>query len=217
MNMTVVLGLHKFSLQAIIDHHGPSMYSGHYTASIKCCKRTFYCKVTEFEILDTKYSSTAYVVMYTLIIWCFRTRSGGCEFWLLPWRWHILSIQLNAGRGISAETCVLDDVFPPDDLGFGLCTPFIIYIPHIIATFLLIKINSFKKHRYQKLVWPCWCIRWFDTVWFQLCFQLYGPVFSMLWCGYRYLWHCTLLSITASPYSLQDWFSSVRCSSVECH
>ena len=30
MDMTVVLGLHKFSLQATIDHHGPSMYSGLY-------------------------------------------------------------------------------------------------------------------------------------------------------------------------------------------
>ena len=39
MDMTVVLGLHKFSLQATIDHHGPSMYSGHYTASINSCKR----------------------------------------------------------------------------------------------------------------------------------------------------------------------------------
>ena len=29
MDMTVVLGLHKCSLQATIDHHGPSMYSGH--------------------------------------------------------------------------------------------------------------------------------------------------------------------------------------------
>ena len=38
MDMTVVLGHHKFSLQATIDHHGPSMYSGHYTASINFCK-----------------------------------------------------------------------------------------------------------------------------------------------------------------------------------
>ena len=36
--------------------------------------------------------------------------------WLLPWRWHILSIPLTTGRGTSAETCGLDDVFPPDDL-----------------------------------------------------------------------------------------------------
>ena len=70
MDMTVVLGLHKFSLHTTIDHHGPSMYSGHYTASINCCKRTFYCndsKITEFKTIDTKNSSTAYVVMYELI------------------------------------------------------------------------------------------------------------------------------------------------------
>ena len=39
-------------------------------ASISCCKRTFYCndsKITEFETIDTKNSSTAYVVMYKLI------------------------------------------------------------------------------------------------------------------------------------------------------
>ena len=70
MDMTVVLGLHKFSLQVTIDHYGPSMYSGHYSASINCCKRTFYCndsKITEFEAIYTKKSSTAYVVMYKLI------------------------------------------------------------------------------------------------------------------------------------------------------
>ena len=70
MNMTVELGLHKFNLQATIDHHGPSMYSGHYTVSINCCKRTFYCndsKITEFQTIDTKNSSTAYEVIYKLI------------------------------------------------------------------------------------------------------------------------------------------------------
>ena len=68
MDMTAVHGLHKFSLQATIDHHGPSMYSGHYTASINCCKK-FYCndsKITEFEMIDTKNSSTAYVIIYKL-------------------------------------------------------------------------------------------------------------------------------------------------------
>ena len=71
-----------------------------------------------------------------------KTRTGGWEFWLLPWRWYILSIPLKAGRGTSAETCGLGDVFPPDDLGSGPCTPFIIYIPHIMAAVLVIKINS---------------------------------------------------------------------------
>ena len=34
----VMLGPLKFSLRASIDHHGPSIHSGHYTASINCCK-----------------------------------------------------------------------------------------------------------------------------------------------------------------------------------
>ena len=36
MDMTVVLGLHIFSLHTTIDHHGPSLCSGHYTFSINC-------------------------------------------------------------------------------------------------------------------------------------------------------------------------------------
>ena len=71
MDMTVVPGLHKFSLQATIGHQGPSMYSGRYTASINCCKKNpFYCndnKITEFKMIDTKNSSTAHMVMHKLI------------------------------------------------------------------------------------------------------------------------------------------------------
>ena len=40
MDTTVRLGPLKFSLQATIDHHGPSIHSGHYIASINCCKKT---------------------------------------------------------------------------------------------------------------------------------------------------------------------------------
>ena len=39
--------------------------------------------------------------------------------YLLPWPWHILCIPLETIRGISAETCRLNDVFPPADLGSG--------------------------------------------------------------------------------------------------
>ena len=68
MDMTVVHGLHKSSLQATIDHHGPYMYSGRYTAPINCCK-TLYCNdsnITEFEMIDTKNSYAAYLVLYKL-------------------------------------------------------------------------------------------------------------------------------------------------------
>ena len=69
LDATVMLGPLKFNLQATIDHHGPSIDSGHYTASINCCKKTFYCndyKITEFGITD-KNSSTAYIILYKWI------------------------------------------------------------------------------------------------------------------------------------------------------
>ena len=40
------------------------------TTSVNCCNRTFYCndnKITEFDMINTKNSSTAYVVIYKLI------------------------------------------------------------------------------------------------------------------------------------------------------
>ena len=134
MDTTVRLGPLKFSLRASKDHHGPCIHSGHYTASINCCKKTFYCNdhtITEFGINDSKNSSTAYVILYELIDTWFldsNRRVGVCS---LPWRWHILSIPLTTGRGTGAKTCGLDDVFPLDDLcsrSEALCWYIYIYI-----------------------------------------------------------------------------------------
>ena len=111
----------KFSLQATIDHHGPSIHFGHYTASINCCKKTFYCNdhtITQFGITD-KHSSTAYVILYELIDTWFLNSNRRVGVWSFPWRWHNLSIPLKTVRGTSAETCGLDDVFPPDDDDLG--------------------------------------------------------------------------------------------------
>ena len=119
MDTTVRLGPLKFSLRATIDHHGRSIHSGHHTAYINCCKRTFYCNdhtITEFGIIDSKNSSTAYVIRYELIDTWFLDSNKRVGVWSLSWRWHILSIPLTTGRGTGAETCGLDDVFPPDDL-----------------------------------------------------------------------------------------------------
>ena len=58
---------YKFSLQASVDHHGYSMNSGHYTASINRRGKTFHCnddKITECHITDTYNSSTAYILLY---------------------------------------------------------------------------------------------------------------------------------------------------------
>ena len=119
MDTTVKLGPLKFNPRATIDHHGPCIHSGHYTASINCCKKTFSCNdhtITEFGIIDSKNPSTAYVILYELIDTWFLDSNRRVGVWSLPWRWHILSIPLTTGRGTGAETCGLDDVVPPDDL-----------------------------------------------------------------------------------------------------
>ena len=83
-----------------------------------CCKK-IYCndnKITEFEIIDSTNSSAVYVIRYELIdLWILDSNRKVGD-WLLPWHWHILSILVIPGRGISAATCGLDDAFPPDDL-----------------------------------------------------------------------------------------------------
>ena len=57
---------------SIMDHHGYSMNSGHYTASNNCCGKTFHCndnKITESNITDTYNSSTAYILLYKLMLY----------------------------------------------------------------------------------------------------------------------------------------------------
>ena len=91
MDATVRFGPLKFTLRATIDHHGPSIQSGHYTASINCCKKNI--------LLQRSHNY------------------GVWNYWQQKTPlWHILSTPLTTGRGTGAETCGLDDVFPADDL-----------------------------------------------------------------------------------------------------
>ena len=66
-------------------------------------KNTFYCNdqtITEFGIIDSKNSSTAYVILYELIDTWLLDSNRRVGDWSLPWRWHILSIlPLTTGRG----------------------------------------------------------------------------------------------------------------------
>ena len=120
MDTTVMLGPLKFSLRATIYHHGPSIHSGHYTASINCCKENHsIARITllrSLKLLIAKSSSTAYVILYELSDLWVLDSNRMVEVWSFPWPWHIFSIPLTAGRGTGAETCGLDNVFPSDDL-----------------------------------------------------------------------------------------------------
>ena len=73
LDLYIKLGPYKCSLQASVDHHRYYMNSGHYTASINCCGKTFHCndtETTECNITDTYNSSTAYILLYKLIMEC---------------------------------------------------------------------------------------------------------------------------------------------------
>ena len=117
-----MLGSYAFSLQATIDHHGFSMYSGQYTASVYCYGKTSYCnddKLTVCDINHTWGSSTTYAMIYKLFMeYVYRQNTEDVNYFL-PWHQHILSISLNTDRGIGADTSWMDNVFPPDDLWFS--------------------------------------------------------------------------------------------------
>ena len=118
LDTTIMLGPLKFNLQVTIDHHGPSIDSGHYTASINCCKKHSIATITKLRSLELLIKTPLlHILLYKWIDTWFLDSNRRVGVWSLPWRWHILSIPLTTGRGTSAETSGLDDVFPPDDLG----------------------------------------------------------------------------------------------------
>ena len=80
---TVRLGPLKLSLQATIDHHGPSIHSGHYTASINCCKKHSIATITQLQSLELLIAKTPLLHMLYYMNWLthdFWTRTGGWEF-----------------------------------------------------------------------------------------------------------------------------------------
>ena len=82
MDTTVRLGPLKFSLQATIDHHGPSIHSGHYTASINCCKKHFIATITQLRSLELLIKTPLLHMLYYMnwLTHDFWTRTGGWEF-----------------------------------------------------------------------------------------------------------------------------------------
>ena len=84
MDTTVRLGPLKFSPRATIDHHGPSIHSGHYTASINCCKKKHsIVKITQLRSLELLTAKTPLLHMLYYMNWLthdFWTRTGGWEF-----------------------------------------------------------------------------------------------------------------------------------------
>ena len=81
VDTTVMLGPLKFSLRATINHHGPSIHSGHYTASINCWKKKHsIATTTQLRNLKLLIAKFLYCICYTLWIdWlmCFGLEQEG--------------------------------------------------------------------------------------------------------------------------------------------
>ena len=67
LDTTVRLGPLKFNLQATIDHHGPSIDSGHYTASINCCKKHSIATITKLRSLELPIKTPLLHILYYII------------------------------------------------------------------------------------------------------------------------------------------------------
>ena len=69
MDTTARLGPLKFSLRATIDHHGPSMHFGHYTASIYCCKKNILLQRSHYyRVWNYWQQNLLYCICYTIWI-----------------------------------------------------------------------------------------------------------------------------------------------------
>ena len=77
-----MLGPLKFNLQATIDHHGPSIDSGHYTAFINCCKKHSIATITQLRSLVLLIKTPLLHTLYHIngLTHDFWTRTGGWEF-----------------------------------------------------------------------------------------------------------------------------------------
>ena len=86
--------------------------------------KTFYgndYRITEYEIIDAKNTSPVRIVIYKLILQYvlgMNLEDGRLVTSLaLGHKKNVHYIEID--QGIGAETCVLDDTFPPDDLNLG--------------------------------------------------------------------------------------------------
>ena len=108
--MTIVLGAHKFSLQVTIDHHG-RLYILAIIVPLSTVAKALYgddSKTTEFEMISTKKllhcsnASIDYVMGFGL-------EQEGLSL-IAPIALACPLHLLAAGRGISTETCGLDEI-----------------------------------------------------------------------------------------------------------
>ena len=121
MDITIVFGPHKFSLQATIDNHGSSMYCGNDNNPVNCSQKHDIKMAAKSRSLKWLVSNLLYCICSN--IWIDYLTHYGLEeedgslisFMALARPPHPLRIRsMNKHRNLG-----LDDVFPPNALGSG--------------------------------------------------------------------------------------------------
>ena len=142
MDTTVRLGPLKFSLQATIDHHGPSIDSRHYTASINCCKKTHsIATITKLRSLELLIKTPLLHILYYIngLTHDFWTRTGGWEFdrshgagTSSPSHWQ--QVEEQTPKPVGWTMCFLLMTLVPVQ---KLCVDIYIYMYTYVCTFLI--------------------------------------------------------------------------------
>ena len=167
MDTTVRLGPLKFSLRATIDHHGPCIHSGHYTASIICCKKKHsIATITQLRSLELLTAKTPRLHMLCYMNWLthdFWSRTGGWEF------------DRSHGAGTSSPSHWQQvEEQAPKPVGWMMCFLLMTFVP-ALKLCVNIYIYTYK------------CIHMYVYIYIDICALLYE--FCFLW-----LTNCVLLA-----------------------
>ena len=173
LDTTVRLGPLKFKLQASIDHHEPSIDSGHYTASINCCKKHSIATITKLRSLELPIKTHLLHILYYIngFTHDFWTRTGGWEFdcshgarTSYPSHWQ--QVEEQAPKPVGWTTCFLLMTLVPVQ---KLCVNIYMYV-HSLYEFcyrsyiqrdchsVLAKLHHVLYGSVRFLVWMPFCV-----------------------------------------------------------
>ena len=120
VDTTVRLGPLKFSLQATINNHGPSIHSGHYTASINCCKKRSIATITQLRSLELLIKTPLLQMLYYMN-WLTH------DLWTRTGEWEC---DRSHGDGISSPShWQQDEEQAPKPVGWTMCFLLMTLVP----------------------------------------------------------------------------------------
>ena len=174
-----MLGPLKFSLRATIDHHGPSIHSGHYTASINCCKNHSIATITQSRSLKLLIAKTPLLHMFYFMNWLTN------EFWTRTWGWEF---DRSHGAGTSSPSYWQHfGEQAPNPVGWIMCFLLMTYVPVqklCVNIYIYIYIYTYNTHTYIHI---CLSIRMHSL--YEFCYKTY--IYTYTRSVVQYWWSCT--------------------------